>query len=771
MGPNEERRSTMTASPPRPRSFALSAGSVLQVLLLAACGGGSVGYPPDPPPATARPGAADIGTAGGTVDAVLEGGTAVSLSVPAGALASTTSFRLDPLPAPAGSQGAVRLTPVAIALRQPAILTIALAGTAPVDADLRLFLEAAGRRVPLGGRIDPATRRIVATLEFLGPSSVAPPAQLSVGRARPALSGSESADLVIARANFAELLDVVAVLVNALDQAGSFDNAIAVHYGMSSILNFAEADGSARLRGLVTTWKRVVCGQQEFAVSSLNTFNGVDVATFRQRAADAIDWVHLARELGQTVARFAAPQESGCASVPGSNVEAVEGRLPAFLEAVRAALDLIHVDTHGDDGPFKQVLNIRIPELIKLEEFLQLHGIGASTANLITDQISRLRDAAYKECRADAVQGRQALLLEMLFGNAAFVAASPFTVGNLHTDIQFCGMRMLLERIDANDTAIDSLEVGGVGSPPSQQTRVSATVSLADTAKVRIQQFILPLRALGCPVGSQNNEQLVFEGGPPGGALETLARLTPSNANTYLETPLFLDFSVTQLLALRPPGTPAEVRLVIRREGGLCNGEFLGLTQHATLADLTLVVPSLQLTGNYTGTFSSTITTASGQLVPANVPVNLALTQTQDTITGTYEVMLFNGPRGTVSGTVSGQQVVSLTLAQSSLCPGSFTGSATVDAATRRFVASYAGTDCLGVHANGVADVSPGSLGMKDFNGAWIDMGGDIENANLVWKVRQVGSQNLCDVSGEIGPAEWRKGTVRVCGPLRGHRE
>jgi len=56
---------------------------------LAACGGGGGDEAPSAVSIPARAGAADITSAGGSVDAVLEGGTTVRLDVPAGALAAT----------------------------------------------------------------------------------------------------------------------------------------------------------------------------------------------------------------------------------------------------------------------------------------------------------------------------------------------------------------------------------------------------------------------------------------------------------------------------------------------------------------------------------------------------------------------------------------------------------------------------------------------------------------------------------------------------------
>ncbi len=163
---------------------------------------------------------------------------------------------------------------------------------------------------------------------------------------------------------------------------------------------------------------------------------------------------------------------------------------------------------------------------------------------------------------------------------------------------------------------------------------------------------------------------------------------------------------------------------------------------------------SLNIAGQYRGTFRSTITTGSGQIVPVNVPINVTLTQTQNGPQGTWEVMLFNGPRGSLSAILSGLELLNFNLSQFMPCQGLFTGSATIDTASRRIVANYTGSDCLGTHANGVTEVVPGRIEAIDHSGAW----GQFENGVLtqVFKVRQSGS--TVDVSHMR-----REGGVLVC--------
>jgi hypothetical protein len=93
---------------------------------LAACGGGEDSG--SAPPIPAQGGSADIGPAGGTVSATFEGGATVMLSVPAGALAVTTTIRIDPATAPADALRALTLSPAGLQFATPATLSITLGG-------------------------------------------------------------------------------------------------------------------------------------------------------------------------------------------------------------------------------------------------------------------------------------------------------------------------------------------------------------------------------------------------------------------------------------------------------------------------------------------------------------------------------------------------------------------------------------------------------------------------------------------------------------------
>ncbi len=148
---------------------------------------------------------------------------------------------------------------------------------------------------------------------------------------------------------------------------------------------------------------------------------------------------------------------------------------------------------------------------------------------------------------------------------------------------------------------------------------------------------------------------------------------------------------------------------------------------------------ALDLSGQYTGRFSSLIRTATGVSIPTNVPVNVTLIQSQNAIRGTYEVMQFNSLRGTVSATLVGTQLLNFTLTQSAPCTGAFTGVSVATTSTRRLQSTYSGSDCSGTHSNGVSDLLPGTLSVKDVAGSWTEgFRSDGQPVN-VWRMEQTG--------------------------------
>ena len=101
----------------------------------------------------------------------------------------------------------------------------------------------------------------------------------------------------------------------------------------------------------------------------------------------------------------------------------------------------------------------------------------------------------------------------------------------------------------------------------------------------------------------------------------------------------------------------------------------------------------VNLIGTWTGTSSS-------NLVPINY-ITLVISQIGNNLNGTFTST--SGSEGFINGTISSNNI-NFTFTQTTpTCPGSFTGTATVNGDTMDF--TYTGSDCLGPHTNGLGKV------------------------------------------------------------------
>ena len=83
--------------------------------------------------------------------------------------------------------------------------------------------------------------------------------------------------------------------------------------------------------------------------------------------------------------------------------------------------------------------------------------------------------------------------------------------------------------------------------------------------------------------------------------------------------------------------------------------------------------------------------------------------------------MQLNGPRGRVSATLTGNDLLNFTLSQFLPCAGLLRGAAQVTLPARAIRSTYTGADCNGTHSNGVSDLALGTTASINFNGAWAD--------------------------------------------------
>ena len=612
--------------------------AVAWLAMLGGCGGGS------DPSIPARAGAADIDASGGAVDAVLEGGATVTLTVPPGALSGKTTFHLDPVAAPAGALGAMQVSPAGLRFRTPATLVVTLPSSGAAAATTSIAMAIGATLVPLGAPLDSTSRRFTMDLSALGTGTAEPfatgaAAVAGASRKRVASLAVDAVAIVLTTFSYDDIVAVMQRLVAQLGSDGSRDNAIIVGTMMDGVLRLPQANADPRVRAAVATWRSVVCGQQQFAVSALNTFDvASDYEGFLRRAGDALIFGQLAEELGVDVALLSNPGEPGCSNLPASFGQPVRDRFPAFLAAARQALGLL--DPTGD---FQQLLTLRIPELLdfvaSLEAFSGLDDQAASVTALLADQTVRLRSGAYVACRSGHVQEPQRELLVVEAGDPVFAPVSPYDAEDLLSDIQNCGMPIHWALLAADSSVIGQGDAGGIAAGSIAN---AVPISLSGAAKLVLSG---PLSALRCPSGSQNNEQLIFSAGPTNATSSVVGQLTPSNDSGYLEASN-LEIPVSQLLALALPSGPSgSGQLLIARQGGLCNGEFPNLVQHATLVTFAINAGNLQITTTNlppatVGTaFSVTLAVAGG--VPPMVwsatrlPAGLGIDPQSGVISGT----------------------------------------------------------------------------------------------------------------------------------------
>ncbi len=616
------------------------AAATVLLALLAACGGSG-----DPPPIPARAGSAEIGAAGGSVDAILEGGAAVRIDLPPGALAQTITLGIDPV-APQGSAiGAFEIRPTGIVLAKPATLTVTSNGHLPDDAALMQHVGALSAQ--LSGTIG-TSGQVQVLLSSLGTAPALAGVQ-AAGRAH-ALASNGSNTALSMDLQRLTLQAQVTVLNGAIDFTtgghGSIDNALSTETAFEAVVS-SVGPSQPGLRDAALRWRTFLCDQRSFAVSALNTFQGTDAPTFRLRARDALVWGKIAQDFAGTAATLA-PPVAPCDGAPSDFRQPVRDKLPAFFDATRQALDLLDVGyrTYSD---FDQLLDARLPELLGIEALLQQFDAGATLVPLLEAQANRLRLGAYRQCGSDGSQAHQSRLLDKLLSDPAFAGAANFDAGALRTDIHYCGALVLAQTLDAsvqprelaNNERLHSL-TETFFDPPA----IRHTFNMSGARTLRLTPvFFDGMRALVCPKGlSRNNEQLVVEAGPSAQAFTELGRLTPSNAETYLAGGLDLSFDAARLASLASSAT-GKTLLRMRRSGDTCYGGFPGLPAHPVLMELELsfnpvTITTTSLPDAVEGQTYQTDLTASGGGAPytwnmLNLPDGLSFDPVTGRISGT----------------------------------------------------------------------------------------------------------------------------------------
>ena len=98
---------------------------------------------------------------------------------------------------------------------------------------------------------------------------------------------------------------------------------------------------------------------------------------------------------------------------------------------------------------------------------------------------------------------------------------------------------------------------------------------------------------------------------------------------------------------------------------------------------------------NVTGTWDAIVTVTGGTQLPEGTEFGAVLVITQSGTTATGTSVAEGGFVGQLSGTISGRSL-EFTITQGDPCPGSFSGTATVNGSNTRMSGSYSGSDCNG---------------------------------------------------------------------------
>src|SRR5450432_63072 len=593
--------------------------SILVSLVLAACGGSGTDEGAFVP---AQAGAADIGPAGGSVTATFEGGATVTLSVPAKALAVTTTIRIDPGTAPIDALAAMTMSPAGLQFAVPATWSVVLPAGSDAGNKLVSF-GIAGVRVPIGP-VDVATRTMVVDLPYLGVGSAAPAslteeisgqrATIASARQRATAASTEvSLELFVQQGDLTSAVTLFHQLVSTLASDGSRDNAIEVQEGFTALLRLSLDQASQAVKDQVavdiTTWRNVDCTQLTTSINALNSFDfSSDFAGYARQATDVLAFGRLTQDLFSLAGQIHFIAPGACPALQGDTSAPVRPSFPKYIDAATTTLQAL---SPVDD--FNTLLNTRLGQLLNFTASLQAFGgvddLAAQVQAVAANQTVRLRAGAYTDCRVSHSQLKQQTLLAKEIGDVAFEPLSPYDRSDLITDIQYCGMLIHWEVLDASDAVLQRGDAGGILPGVVVNT---VPVTLTGATKLVLSG---PLSALNCPSGS-NNEQLTFSAGPATGATSSVGTLTPGNDSGYLEVN-DLPLQVSQLLALAlPSGGTGVGQLVVQRTGAVCNTDFPGFTQHSALVNFTL---------NFNGVVITTTSLPDGIVGAAYVSQLLAI--------------------------------------------------------------------------------------------------------------------------------------------------
>lgn len=624
---------------------------------------------PSGPPAGSpgSPNSATIGPAGGSLQATLDGGGTITLTLPAGAVADPVLLTLGPRAATGGVLGAFTLEPAGQRLAQPATLAIEL-GSGALSTTSVVVFEQGALVIPARSTRGAGDRSISVTLDVLGlPAQVAAAAG-SAASVLSRASGGPANGGILPLTGSQRAQAAQAALVQ-LQQLGSLPAAEAMLFAMDAFIGFgaAAAQADPLFASLVSGWRTAVCGNFGIAVNAMNAFAFTsDYAGLDRVMSGVVGWRLTIRDMTTLLSDVG---ESGCAGLQDAEA-LINAKLDALLPAIATDLDGFALTPAPQDSLF--LIN-RLRPLLDIATSLALMDFTGAMARvnaLVPPHTVRLRNAGYPVCRAHQPQAIHARLMQLEAAHGVFATLSPYDENDLEPDVELCGMAITWELRDSRNATILVGTVLGGGNTPGSVLPPGAG-SMAGDGALHLSG---DLNALRCPRSvSANNEHLEVRAGRSGSALTRLALLTPSNNNTYLEaSPLDIPTSAIRSAGGVNASDTGTVQVEVTRTGDACSGQFALLT-HSPVGTIALRFNGISLTDSWEGTITFDIPDAQTQLrhrVEQTSKIVVNLTGGQDPVVeGEYITLSeVRGPAGSFHATYDGRDLRDVTFSENLLC-------------------------------------------------------------------------------------------------------
>jgi hypothetical protein len=527
-------------------------------------------------------GSAAIGTSGGAVNAMLPGGGTLQLTVPPGALSTTTTITLEPVIPPPGSLASFRITPINVALDKPATLVVKVSSGAKLRPSSMLVLEQDGIQVPLGGTLELNEGTVTVTLSSLGLRASGTSIVSSVS-ARTTLNAYQGpATLNLNNYRVEQLERFADDAYDRLVTDGTPDAAQNMQWAMETLARTPQVTGNGQWWRLqMDRWLIKVCQFADFAINDLRSFGYVsDFSGLERVFSLTILWEMARKDMNVLLQSFGYLHCTTAVSAQAAILNKLVDIRPSMVRDLNA----FAVEPSPRDSNF--VVD-RMRPLLRVATLLLRVGFEPEyqiLLDIIRDQFIRLRHVGFDRCHSNpADQEIQGRLVKLLV-----VGPVPgLSLQDLREDIERCGVAIVWDVLDANGSPVRTGTLGiGTSSPPGQYT-LNGSASLVGTGQLKLRSGYI--QALLCPrPASDNNEQLEIAAGPHVGSLTRVAVLSPSGANRYLPvSDLHIGTDTLRQVAGIAPNDSGTVTVVMRRIGGDCSGLFF-LNSHRTLATLTI---------------------------------------------------------------------------------------------------------------------------------------------------------------------------------------